>query len=395
MRDLDRLPPIAARPPFPFARVADLKFRAPQFVIDGLLETESLGLLFGDPGCGKSFLAVDLAASVATGTPFHGRATRQGSVFVIAGEGHSGLARRFAAWTKARNTSLVGAPLFKSERAASFLDAASAAAVAQSVEALAREHGAPALIVVDTLARNFGSGDENSTSDMNQFVAAIDDLKANFAPCSVLIVHHAGHGDKGRARGAMALKGAVDHEFRLEKTGDLIAVSCTKMKDAEPPPDAFFKLASIALDGCTSAVLEAAEAPQRERKLTHAQQTAMAAYRTAARDHGRFDGGAFRGVCIDDWRSAFYAIHTGDSLDAKRKAFQRARRDLVEAGQMRVTDDIYLTLDAAAQASALDDRDTRDTAGHFAICPAASVENGGTSGTHPLRGVPCPVSTGK
>ncbi|WP_439560713.1 AAA family ATPase [Roseinatronobacter sp.] len=50
------------------------------------------------PSSGKSFLAVGIALSVATGTPFHGRDTKQGAVFFIAGEGRNGLARRFAAW---------------------------------------------------------------------------------------------------------------------------------------------------------------------------------------------------------------------------------------------------------------------------------------------------------
>ena len=36
-----------------------------------------------------------------------------------------------------------------------------------------------------------------------------------------------------------------------------------------------------------------------------------------------------------------FAASTADSTDGKRKAFQRARRDLVEAGALRVRDDIY------------------------------------------------------
>jgi RecA-family ATPase len=128
------LPPLEAyqdqrpAPPFQFVPVADLKYRAPEYIIMELFEADTLGLIFGDPGCGKSFLAVDIALSVATGTPFHGRDTKQGSVFFIAGEGHNGLARRFAAWSQARGVSLAGVPLFKSERAAQFLDGATRAA---------------------------------------------------------------------------------------------------------------------------------------------------------------------------------------------------------------------------------------------------------------------------
>lgn len=87
---------------FRFVAVGDLEYRPPEYIIDGLFETETLGPLFGDPGCGKLFLAVDIALSVASGVQFHGRDVRQGPVFFIAGEGHNGLARRFAAWGEAR-----------------------------------------------------------------------------------------------------------------------------------------------------------------------------------------------------------------------------------------------------------------------------------------------------
>jgi hypothetical protein len=54
-----------------------------------------------------------------------------------------------------------------------------------------------------------------------------------------------------------------------------------------------------------------------------------------------FAAGHGRPVALDAWRSHFYAGCTADSADGKRKAFQRARRDLVEAGALRVRDDIY------------------------------------------------------
>ena len=229
---------------FHFIPAGQLEYQPPEFLIDGLIETDTLGLMFGDPGCGKSFLAVDIGLSVATGTPFHGRDVKAGPVFMIAGEGHNGLARRFAAWSAAKGISLADAPLFKSNRAAQFLDAESAAVVAGAVEGLAGQHGRPALIIIDTLARNFGGGDENSTSDMGAFIAAVDDLKARFCGCAVLIVHHSGHADKTRARGAMALKGALDCEYRVEKTEASICLVNTKMKDAEPPRDLHFTLRS-------------------------------------------------------------------------------------------------------------------------------------------------------
>ena len=367
----DRFPPMSCYAPlglvaksFAFVAVGDLKYSPPEFLVDGLIETDTLGLIFGDPGCGKSFMAVDLALCVASGADFHGHPVKQGPVFYIAGEGHNGLVRRFHAWAVHRSLALAGVPMFKSERAAQFLDGASAQAVARSVADLADRHGPPALIVVDTLARNFGAGDENSTQEMGAFVAAMDDLRSNWPGSVILIVHHSGHAEKQRARGAMALKGALDFEYRLEKDGLALTLANTKMKDAEPPADLFFSLASVDLEGgARSAVLTAADAPERRAKMTPAQRLALSTYEAAAKVHGVWEGSAFRGVHLDHWRDAFYAKHTGDTTDAKKKAFQRVRSDLAEAGRIEATDDTYLIKDPALQLSIVMHRDKRDNAG--------------------------------
>jgi RecA-family ATPase len=45
---------------------------------------------------GKSFMAISMAASVATGTMFAQKAVQQGKVFYLAGEGLNGITRRFS-----------------------------------------------------------------------------------------------------------------------------------------------------------------------------------------------------------------------------------------------------------------------------------------------------------
>lgn len=325
-------------PAFTFTAVGDLEARPPEFLIDGLIETDCLGLIFGDPGCGKSFIAADIALSVATGEPFHGRPTKQGAVFFIAGEGHSGLARRFHAWAKHRGRGLAGVPMFKSNRAAQFLDAASAQAVADAVDALVSAHGVPRMIVVDTLARNFGPGDENSTSEMGAFVAAMDDLRGRHPGCVVLIVHHSGHGDKQRARGAMALKGAIDFEYRAEKSDDTITLTNTKMKDATGPDPLAFRLQGVPLaDGASSAAMVPTVAPEGSGKLKPNEKVALKAFKAAANEQ---DGWG-KGLHLIQWSDAFLKIHTGTNPDSKRRMFGKARAELVEKGIVSVEHDIY------------------------------------------------------
>lgn len=332
---------------FDLVRVSDMTFAEPEFAVDGLLETSCLALIFGDPGCGKSFAAIDLACSIATGRDFHGRAVLQGPVIFLAGEGHNGLKRRTLAWERDRGQSLDHAPLYFSRTTARLLDAAHAAEVSAAVEAIAARHGIPVLIVIDTLARSFAGGDENSTQDMSAFVAAVDDMRARFPGCTVLIVHHSGHSDKQRARGAMALKGALDAEYRVEKGGEALTVTCTKMKDAPEPAPLGFNLQSVEIgtnrhgEPVTSGVLvETAAAPVKRPRMSPANRLGLDTFMRAKRDAGLGDDLGAE-IHLEDWRPAFYAGHTGDSTEAKKKAFQRVRDALVKDGDLAVTDDLY------------------------------------------------------
>lgn len=274
----------AARSSFGFVAVGALELKAPEFLVDGLIETDTLGAIYGDPKTGKSFVAVDLALCVATGESFHGREVmKPGPVFYIAGEGHNGLARRFRAWGMHRGVSIDDVPLFKSDRAAQFLDDANAKAVTDAVAVLAEAHGAPALIVIDTLARNFGPGDENDNANMGVFVAALDDMRARWPGCAVVVVHHTGHSDKGRMRGGSALGGAVDFGYLVaKKSTGVLEVANPLMKEAELNDPMLFVLESVDLGIVdhkgrlvTSAVLVPTEAIITEPKLTSKETEAM------------------------------------------------------------------------------------------------------------------------
>lgn len=326
---------------FRFVRVRDLKYRPPIWLIGDLLETDTLCLLFGDPGCGKSFVAVDIALSIATGTSFHNREVKRGPVFYIAGEGFNGLTRRFEAWSQHNHVDIADAVLFVSNRPAQFLNAANAAEVTEAVRELARHHGDPALIVVDTVARNFGAGDENSTSEMVAFVAAIDSVKAEFPGSSIMLVHHTGHSEKQRARGSIALKGALDAEYRLDKVDQVIKLTNTKMKDAEPPAAIAFNLKSVDLgDDVTSAALVETEMRHKIVTLTPNQKLAVEAYREAVAKEWSGEG-EFLGLRLEPWRELFYTAHIGDNSDTKRKAFNRARSDLIKLGRLMVENNTY------------------------------------------------------
>jgi len=234
---------------FEFTRADSLELTEIKWVVDDYIEADSLAQVFGDPGGGKSFVAIDLACCVATGKPWHGHDVKQGSVFYIAGEGHNGLARRLKAWQIGNGTSLAGVPLYKSHRAAQLYDATEAAVVAESIKQLSAEANCiPSMIVIDTLARNHG-GDENSTQDMNAFIQHLDVYLRQPWKCCVMVVHHSGVADKDRSRGSTALKGALDAEYKcqLDSGTKTIAFESKKMKDAEMPSSKNFQITQVDL----------------------------------------------------------------------------------------------------------------------------------------------------
>lgn len=229
---------------FQLTPISKLELKAPDWLISRLLEKDTLSQWFGDPGCGKTFVGVDLACCIATGKYFHGLKVSIGPVVYIAGEGQNGLQRRFQAWQIRHQVSLESAPLFVSTAPASFCNPASISIVQAAIDGTGEK---PAAIFIDTLARNFGPGDENSTQEMTSFIASLDAIRAKYR-CAIILIHHSGHGDKSRGRGSMALKGALDSEYRLEKdeTGT-VRMTNTKMKDFAPPEPMAFKIRSVEL----------------------------------------------------------------------------------------------------------------------------------------------------
>jgi len=254
-----------------FTPVSDLLSEGIQpisWLVRGYIESDSVALLFGDPASGKSFVAIDLACCIATGTPWHECPVTQGAVFYIAGEGMNGLKRRFMAW-KIKNGSDLG-ELYLGNHAVQLCTAKAAAEVANAIDQIAEFNGVtPRLIVIDTLARNFG-GDENSTEDMNAFIANVDAFLRDKYQATVLVVHHTGHADKSRARGSMALKGALDAEYRVVRDESTVCFEATKMKEAPDPDSVAFRMCEVELlaaddanEPVTSVVLQRlSEVPQ-------------------------------------------------------------------------------------------------------------------------------------
>ena len=199
--------------------IAEVEKRDVSHLVDGILECESLIGLVGASGCGKSFVAIDLAMCIATGLPFHGRDTVEGLVLMCVGEGHNGMPDRRDAWCMHHGVDKNQAKLAITDRPASLFEEPYLEQLYAETEKLTEKHGPLRLIVIDTVARHMPGMDENASRDMGEFIRAADKLKQDFS-CAVMLVHHTGLAHQDRARGSSAFKAALDTEIILKPIGD-------------------------------------------------------------------------------------------------------------------------------------------------------------------------------
>ncbi len=223
----------APRQRFQFLSDVDVEnMPPPSWLISGYLVEGRLSVVFGEFGSFKSFLTMDWALCVATGTPWQGQRVKQGSVAYIAGEGIGGLGKRLRAW-KSLHGWQGSAPLYLLGEAPQLLRREDVEALRDAIQALPET---PSLIIIDTLARSMVGGDENSAQDMGLAVSAAQLLQVDTG-AHVLLVHHKPAG-ASKSRGSTALPGAADTLVDVTKEGlpgqQIITISCGKQKDAAP-----------------------------------------------------------------------------------------------------------------------------------------------------------------
>jgi 5S rRNA maturation endonuclease (ribonuclease M5) len=242
--------------------------KEPEWLIHNVLQKETVVAMFGAPKSGKSFIAVDMASSVALGEKWHGQRAEKHPVVYLAGEGILNISKRVWAYGGIHDRNVTDMPLLMSSRGARLLDDKDHQLLKDTIYEAEDNYGDIGLIVIDTLARNFGgSGNENSTEDMNAFIERVDDLKDTFKS-TILIVHHSGHGTNTRARGSSVLPAAVDGEFRVNRTDQedqmFVKLSQTLVKDGRPLKDKNFEFkiyADAFRDITSGALVETDEIP--------------------------------------------------------------------------------------------------------------------------------------
>jgi hypothetical protein len=233
-------PTTPERPPFQFMSLPELFNRPePDWLIPGILPQKGLGSFWGQPGSGKTFLAVDIALTVAMKSHWRGtRVKKGGKALYIAAEDDSGVQVRFNSGLRARGS--MDAPVRVLPAAPVFTSPKQAEALLKVIEA----EGPQAITFVDTLAAVTPGADENTGKEMGPFIAFCKRIE-NVTGGIVILIHHDGKSPGKGPRGWSGLHGAFDVEWTVidEKTHREMTI--TKMKSAPTGKGYVFHLAPV------------------------------------------------------------------------------------------------------------------------------------------------------
>ncbi len=331
-----------------------------EWLIEKVIPKQGFVALYGPPGSFKSFIALDLAAAIARQREWFGQKASpsgNGAVVYVAGEGHGGIGARIKACRIYHNIE-AGTPIYflrhqinlrSSEEDFSSL----IFAVRELTQELAIKVD---LIVIDTLARAFGGGNENSSEDMGAFITSCGHLQGEFK-AALMVIHHSGKDAAKGLRGHSSLLGAVDTELELLRFDDQPkgVLTVSKQKDGEDGLRFGFEMVEVDIDQDREGSLSLDEtrkslavSPSDEALKSRAdearkvgldrtgkgkkQAIAVDALRDALNTkglHWKVSLGVRRCVKVEQWRDAFAQKMGSDEAgsSAFRAAWKRVRSD--------------------------------------------------------------------
>jgi hypothetical protein len=235
----------AGKPQSSFLTVAQLLAAPPtRYIVQDLLPERGLVAIYGAPGAGKSFLAMDLAFAIASGaSAWFGRRLTQAPIAYIALESQGGMRNRVKAWISHTGTPAPGNIRFFT-RSLSLLDSNEASELGHGIR---NELGAGAVTVIDTLSRASPGADENAASDMTSIIANAESLGC-IAEGPVIVVHHTGKEAGKGLRGHSSLLGAVEASIEVVNSGGNRSWAVKKNKDGSDGDFYAFELVSYPVE---------------------------------------------------------------------------------------------------------------------------------------------------
>ncbi len=221
--------------------------RPPRQLVRGMIPEGTLGVLFGNSGVGKSFVALSLAVAIANrdqdwlALPIM---EDPGPVIFVFAEGLAGAPQRVLAATKnlvVEGTDRLAQGFHFHPKVGD--DPLDLVHVGTWSEFARKARGIrPSLVIVDTLHAAMISGSEMDERDIGAVCRHARTLCVDGTV--VLLVHHTGHSNKDRHRGHSSLFAALDWEVRLDSAGpaengnSIVQVISNKARDL-PEFDSF------------------------------------------------------------------------------------------------------------------------------------------------------------
>lgn len=319
--------------------------------IKGTLGVGEFTMLSGKPGTGKSVIVTDMACHVAAGKDWHGRRVQQGFVVYIAAERKDLTKRRMLAFRKRHDVGAIPLAVLggRIDLTSSLKDAE---ALIATVKALEAKCGQRCIwIVIDTLTRVFGPGDQNASKDMTKFIQACDAILEGVEGAHLTVIHHTGWaGDRGK--GAIDLDGAVDASFMVKKEAGAYLLECDGTNDGDEGIITRFRMEGVQVgvdeDGepTMAPVVIPTDGPAESpangllKKIKGNAATALEILRRLTVDGNALPMALWRVEC----RNAF-DDGSGKSADALNKQFERAKNDLIAAEVVEQIDGAFLPID--------------------------------------------------
>ncbi|QKC99197.1 AAA family ATPase [Mesorhizobium sp. NZP2298] len=316
--------------------------------IKGVLGAREFTTVSGLPGTGKSVIVTDAACHVAAGMEWHGRKVKPGLVIYVAAERKKLTERRMMAFRKRHKIENV--PLLIIGGRLDFTkDLKDAKELIAEIKSAEVETGLQCVwVIIDTLTRVFGAGDQNASKDMGRFVNSCDEILVETSAHVTAIHHSAWTGERGK--GAIDLDGAVDASFMVKKDHGKYKLVCDGTNDGEEGEILAFTMDSVEIgvdeDGeptTAPVVVQVKETKLTSGSLKGYKGDVLKALAAAIERNGiEPEGDAFPEdiLVVDEatWRAEFYASRDTTTnpaaAETARKQFQRAPDALVKEGHV-------------------------------------------------------------
>lgn len=201
---------IPAPKPFSYVKACDLPERPHEhrMLVEDLWVECGVGVVGGPPKHYKTWVVLDLAVSVASGTPCLGRfaVPQPGPVLIYTAEDQAHDVReRLAGLCESRGIALSDLPVHVITEPALHLDCP--VERARFRETVIEVH--PRVIILDPLVRVYGNVDENSAAEVSSFLAYLRGLQREMN-VAVVVVHHAKKTPARHQAAGQSLRGSGD-----------------------------------------------------------------------------------------------------------------------------------------------------------------------------------------